>query len=242
MALDKKKFDKYLKIENGIVYTKVPAKINLNLSEYKDIDEELNMEDDEEIAEVSNNIYEVPGFFTLEFPDNMDSIQFYFPYNVYLFIPDESSQTSKEINLVYGEEEAVFYAKYKKEETNIKILDRLFENGVKYLSNRMDLLIYNIWKQINSTLNVPWHQIESMITQLYAVKENGKWIPSRLSKNQEYCKECALNTKQSAHKLNDLLGFFYGYSNDALMAAVTKPESNKETNSVIENIIKGNFN
>jgi len=245
MALKKEKFDKYLKIENGIVYTKVKARIYFDLTEYKNINEEFDLEEKGEevgIDLVGNNTYEVPGFFTLEFPEEMDSIQFYFPYNVFVFIPEDSEESSKEIILNYEEGDAVFYAKFKKEETNIKILDKLFENGIKYLSNRMDLLVYNIWKQIAATLNVPWHHIEMILTQLYAVKENGKWIPVRLSKEQRYCKECALNTKQSAHKLNDLLGFFYGYSNDALMAAITKQNLNTENNSFIEKIIKGDYN
>ena len=251
MALKKEKFDKYLELKDGIVYTKKPARIYFNLEEYNNINEEFDLEDKGDsvgLEQVGNNILEIPGFFTIEFTEDMDSIQFYFPYNVYVFIPEDSEESSKEITLNYEEGEAIFYAKYKKEETNIKILDKLFENGVKYLSNRMDLLIYNIWKQINATLNVPWNQLEMIVSQLYAVKKNGKWIPARLSDDQRYCKECSLNTKQSAHKLNDLLGFFYGYSNDALMTAVTnnptETKSDKESmksKSFIENIIKGNY-
>lgn len=243
MSLKKEKFNKYLEIKNGIVYTKTKARIRFDLSEYKNINEEFDLEesgDEVSIEQTSNNTYEVPGFFSVEFPDEMDSIHFYFPYNVYVFISEDSNESSKEIILNYDEDAPIFYAKYKKTDTNIKILDKLFENGVKYLSNDMNLLIYNIWKQISATLNIPWHHIEMIVSQLYVVKENGKYIPVRLSKDQHYSKECAVNTKQSAHKLNDLLGFFYGYSNDAIMTAVTK-EKNKETTSFIENIIKGKF-
>ena len=248
MALKKEKFDKYLYIENGVIYTKKKARIVFDLTEYKNINEEFDLEEKGEevsIEQVGNNTYEVPGFFTLEFLDEADSIQFYFPYNVYVFVTDDSEESSKEIVLNYEEDAAVFYGKYRKEETNVKILDKLFENGIKYLSNRMDLLVYNIWKQIASTLNIPWQHIEMLVSQLFAVKENGHWIPVRASKDQIYCKENAINTKQSAHRLNDMLGFFYGYSNDAIMTSVTNnrnQDKNKETTSFIEKIIKGDYN
>jgi len=240
MALSKSKFDKYLKIENNVVYTKRPARIILDLDEYKDISQEFNTEE-KAIAEVANNIYEIPGFFTLEFPEDADSIQFYFPYNIYLFETENSDINSYKIEINYEEGDAVFYAKFKKEETNIKILDKLFENGVKYLSNRIDLLIYNIWKQVLPTMNVPWHNFEVIVSQLYITQENGKWIPVRLSKDQRYCKECAVNTKQSAHLLNKTLGFLYGYSNDALLTAITKNDQEQKSTSFMEKLIEGNL-
>ena len=252
MALKKEKFDKYLEFKNDIVYVKTKAKIVFDLTEYKNINEEFDLEEKGSgvgLEQVGNNTYEVPGFFTLEFPDEADSIQFYFPYNVYIFITDDSEESSKEIVLNFEEGDAVFYAKYRKEETDIRILNKLFENGIKYLSNRMDLLIYNIWKQIASTLNIPWQHIEMIVTQLFAVKENGHYIPVRLSKDQFYCKENAINTKQSSHLFHDLIGFFYGYSNDAIMASVSNPnknpmygEQNKDNStSFIEKAIKGEY-
>jgi len=201
MALKKEKFEKYLKIENNTVYTKVPAVIRFDLTEYKNINEEFDIEDTSENNEDStiDNNYEIPGFFTLEFPEEGDSIQFYFPYNIFIISNDQTEESSKELTFKFNEDDPIFFVNFKKEETNIKVLQSLFENGVKYLSNDLSLLIYNIWKQLNATLNIPWQHIELIVTQLYGVYEDNQWIPVRLSKNATYSRETAMNTKQSAH-------------------------------------------
>jgi len=244
VALSKTKFEKYLYIKDNIVYTKVPAKINLDLTEYKTINEdvEFNLETEAEtgIADLGN-IYEIPGFFTLEFPDYEDSIQFYFPYVVYIFQTDDSEIDSKKIEINYEENSPVFYAKFKKEETDIRILDKMFENGVKYLSNNIPFLVINIWKQFKPTMNLPFHHIELILSQLYAVRQGNRWIPVRLSPEQKYCKECAINTKQSAHYFNKTLGFLYGYSNDALLNAISNPSVLDKESSYLEKMIEGEF-
>ena len=249
MSLSKEKFNKYLYIKNNVVYTKRPAKIYLDLSEYKNINEEFDISDesgsdsDIEEAETSSSqtLLEVPGFFTLEFPEDGDSIQFYFPYNVFLFETEETNSSSTEITINYSEDEAVFQAKFKKVETDVKVLDKLFENGIKYLSNNPGFLIYNIWKQVAATMNVPWHHFEVIVSQLYGVQENGVWIPVRLSKDQKYCKQCALSTKQAAHLLTDDLGFLYGYSNDAILTSITKKKQLNKNDSFMEKLIKGDL-
>ena len=244
MALSRKKFDKYLNIKDNVVYTKVPAKIYLDLTEYKNINEdvEFSMDDESEvgIADVGN-AYEVPGFFKLEFPDDEDSIQFYFPYNVYIFQTDDSEIDSKKIEINYDENSAVLFAKFKKEETDIKILDKMLENGVKYLSNNLPFLINNIWKQIKPTMNIPYQHVELLLSQLYAKRINNQWTPIRLTSDQKYCKECSLNTKQSAHYFNKTLGFLYGYSNDALINAISNPSNLDKESSYLEKMIEGNL-
>jgi hypothetical protein len=245
MALKKEKFNKYLYIQDNIVYTKVPAKIFLDLNEYKNINEDVELAFNKDqlnagIEEIGN-VYEIPGFFTLEFPEENDSIQFYFPYDIFIFQTENSEITSKLIEINYDSDSPVFYAKFKKEATDIRILDKLFENGVKYLSNNIPFLVLNIWKQFKSTMNLPLHNIELILSQLYGVKVNGRWVPVRLTPEQKYCKECALNTKQSAHYFNKTLGFLYGYSNDALLTAITNPSVLDKESSYLEKMIEGEF-
>ena len=245
MALKKEKFNKYLYIKDNIVYTKVPAKIYLDLTEYKNISEDIettfNNENYNAGIEEVGNTYEIPGFFILQFPEDNDSIQFYFPYNIFIFQTDNSDVTSKYIEINYEAESPVFYAKFKKEATDIKILDKLFENGVKYLSDNIPFLVLNIWKQFKPTMNLPLHNIEVILSQLFAQKINGKWVPTRLTPDQRYCKDCAINTKQSAHYFNKTLGFLYGYSNDALVTAITNPSNLDNNSSYLEKMIEGNF-
>jgi hypothetical protein len=73
------------------------------------------------------------------------------------------------------------------------------------------------------------------------VQENGVWIPVRLSKDQKYCKQCALSTKQAAHLLTDDLGFLYGYSNDAILTSITKKKKLNKNISFMEKLIKGDL-
>ena len=247
----KEKFNKYLELKNNTIYTKVKAKVTLDLSEYKNINEEMDLDenDSQGIAEVAQGVYEIPGFFTLEFPEEMDSIQFYFPYPVYLIESvennDSSENTNKkgknELSFEFSVGSPVFYAKFKKETTDIRILDKMFENGIKYLSNDLGILTNAIWKQLKPSGNVPYHHIETILTQLYIVYEDNQWKPVRLSKNQEYKKEYAVNTKKSSHNLNKTLGFLYGYSNDALLTSITNNEisTKKKDTSFIETLIEG---
>ena len=90
-------------------------------------------------------------------------------------------------------------------------------------------------------MNLPLHNIELILSQLYGVKVNGRWVPVRLTPEQKYCKECALNTKQSAHYFNKTLGFLYGYSNDALLTAITNPSVLDKESSYLEKMIEGEF-
>jgi len=248
MALTKEKFNKYLELKNNIVYTKKKAKIIFDLNEYKNINEELEDENIEiGVEEVSNDTYEVPGYFTLEFPDEMDSIQFYFPYPVYVYQTENSEENTKNSNILeitYEPGEAVFFAKFKKEATDIRVLDKMFENGIKYLSGNLGVLVNSIWKQLSATINMPYHHIETVLTQLYIKYEDNQWKPVRLTRKQEYKKEYAVNTKKSTHNLNKTLGFLYGYSNDALLTSITNNEiSNKRSKetSLIEQMIGGDL-
>ena len=245
MALKKEKFNKYLYIKDNVVYTKVPAKIYLDLTEYKNITEDIetnfkNEEFNAGIEEVGNT-YEIPGFFILQFPDSNDSIQFYFPYTIFIFQTDNSDVTSKYIEINYDSNSPIFYAKFKKEVTDIKILDKLFENGIKYLSDNIPFLIINIWKQFKPTINLPLHNIEIILSQLFAKRIDDKWTPVRLTPEQQYCKEYAINTKKSAHYFNKTLGFLYGYSNDALLTSITNPSNLDNKSSYLEKMIEGDF-
>jgi hypothetical protein len=238
--LQKSKFDKYLYIENNVVYAKEKCEIYLDLSEYKEINEEFDLgENDIGINEVNTGLYEIPGYFNIEFKDSVDLIKFFFPYNVFIFEGSDPEITSKYMKFIYEPDEKVFTAKFKKEETNIKILDKLFENGIKYLSNDMGLLIYNIWKQVLPTMNVPWHHFEVIVSQLYGKQENGIWKPVRLIKDQEYSEQTVLNTKKSAHYFGTTTGFLYGYSNDALLHSITTEKDPNKEETFMEKLIRG---
>jgi hypothetical protein len=237
MALSKEKFNKYLKIENNVVYAKTKARIYLDKTEYTKMNDIVNIEtgdDENDEYDIAQNIVEIPGFFTIRFykdDEIIDSITFYLPYPIYIFKGENFTEKTTFLDIWYEENDPIFYAKFEKNEVNIDILNSLLDNGVKYLSNDMFLLVLSIWKQLFKVMNVPFHHIELAISQLYGKFEDGEFKPIRLTKDQRYCKECALNTKKSAHLFNKTLGFMYGYSNDALFTSVVSPKKNRNKES-----------
>lgn len=231
------KINKYLKVEKNKVFAKVPCFIFLDLNEYKDIDDDYG--ESVGIEEIEN-ILKVPGFFRVEFPGANDYIDFFFPYSIYLNRTEETDFNNKTIKIEFQPDEMIFYSNFKDSKTDIRVLKSLFENGAKYLGNKPDKLITAIWQQMFSEVNVPIQHLEIMISQLYVTYDKSKkeMLPIRLT-DEPYSKKHIVNIKQSAHNLNPLLGFAYGYSNDALRTAISKKK--KKKNSFYEDIIAGNL-
>jgi len=232
----KGKIKKYLEVEQHRVYAKVPARIVLKLEDYKDINE--NYGEEIGVAEIEN-VYEVPGFFTLEFPNEGDSIDFFFPYQVYLHKTNKVEENKEFLIIDFKPEDLVFYANFKEEEANIYILKSLFENGVKYLGDKPDKLITAIWDQLMPT-NTPWHHLELIVSQLYGTYDpkTKEILPLRLT-SHPYSKKYIMNLKESAHSLNQTLPIMYGYSKDAMRSMVSKKK--RGTNSFFENIVSGDY-
>lgn len=236
MAGSKGKIKKYLNIEKHKVYTKVPARIVLILEDYKEITEEYGEEIG--VGEIEN-VFEIPGFFTLEFPEDGDSIDFFFPYNIYLNKTTKIKKTKEFIIIDFKPEELIWYAAFKEEETNISILSSLFQNGVKYLGDKPDKLITAIWQQLMPA-NTPWWHLEVLVSQLYGTYDKSKKeiVPLRLT-GLPYSKKYIMNLKESAHSLNRTLPIQYGYSKDALRSMVQRKKSGQ--NSFFENIVSGDY-
>lgn len=236
MQATKSKIRKYLTVEQHKMFTNIPARIVLKLDEYKDITETYG--EDVGIAEI-DNVFEIPGFFTLEFPEEGDSIDFFFPYNVYLQKTSKVKRDKDILVIDFKPEDLVFYANFQEEDTNIYILKSLFENGVKYLGDKPDKLISAIWQQLMPA-NTPWHHLELLVSQLYGTydKQTKEILPLRLT-NNTYSKKHIMNLKDSAHNLNQTMPIMYGYSKDALRSMVTKKKRGE--NSFFENIVSGDY-
>lgn len=238
-ASAKKKINKYLTIDEdgSTVITKVNCTIEINLEEYKNISEDYG----EAVGvEELNSVFKIPGFFRIYFNDDMDTLDFFFPYSVYLNKTEDNKVNSKLIKIEYEPGDTVFYAKYKEMNTNIKVLDSLFENGAKYLASKPEQLVMSIWNQLLPTSNIPMHHIELMVSQLYGSydKTTGEFKPTRLT-DDKYSKENMMNTKVATQNTYNSLGFLYGYTNDALRTSMVK-KKNKE-NSFFEDLIGGNY-
>jgi hypothetical protein len=237
MAGSKTKIRKYLKVEQNKIYTKIPARIFLDLSEYKSLNEQYA----EKLGvEEIDNVFKLPGFFTIEFPEENDSIDFFFPYTVYITKTADTTITKDSLEILFEPDDLIVYGNFKDSDTDIGILSSLFQNGAKYLGNKPDKLIQAIWQQLLFSANVPVQHIEILVSQLYATYDKSKKqvVPLRLT-NLSYNKKHIMNIKQSAHNLNNALGFTYGYSKESLRTSVSKKKKGK--NSFFEDIMGSNY-
>lgn len=233
----KAKINKYLEINDSEVSTKMACIVELDLSEYRSISEDYG----EDIGiEETESVFKIPGFFKIQFPEINDSIDFFFPYSIYLNKTEACEVNSKKIMVMYEPGESIFYAKYKEAETDIKVLNSLFENGAKYLASKPDKLVTSIWQQMLPSSIVPFHHIELMVSQLYGKYNDrtGQYEPLRVT-GEMYSKEHIMNTKQAVHSMYNSLGFLYGHSNDALRMAISKRKG--KDNSFFEDVIGGNY-
>lgn len=237
MATTKQKLKKYFEIKDSEVRALIACRVILDLTEYKHISENYG---DAVGIEETDSVYKIPGFFKILIPSQEDSIDFFFPYSIFLNKTETNEINSKKIEIIYEKGDVIFYAKYKESNTDVKVLNSLFENGAKYLASKPDKLVTSIWQQLLPSSNVPLHHLELIVSQLYGAynEKAGIYEPLRLTDNI-YSKDFVLNTKQASHMLNNTMGFLYGHSSDALRTSVSR---RKDTpNNFFENVISGDY-
>lgn len=221
---------KYLNISKNEVTTKEIAIIRLDLEMYKISDNDLLDQEDFEILAGESSSFSVPGTFEIEFPEKGETLNIFLPYNINLIKTENFSSSSKELVITYEPGDVIFNAYIKKVETNIDILNSLFENRIKYLRGHIGKQLEAVWSQLNSTTNYRSHHLQLILAQLYARRIDGEDVQIRHTPNQDYKKSDAINTKESSHLFNlGAQSFNYGYTNDALIASVFKDRKNKLT-------------
>ncbi len=250
-----KNINKYLDIKKNEVLAKVQCEIIINVEEYKAINEELAsiaQEDDstkgkwntqkratqDEQDTQDELVITVPGFFEIQFPDEMDSIKFSLPYPVQLFKNNVLEQTSKVIHLSFDAGDRIFQASFQSPQSDIRVLDTLLENGVKYLNDDIYQTVIGIYNQFRDMSPIPFMHIELMVSQLFSTEVNGEMVPLRLS-TKDYKKEYAIGTKKASHFYGSSTGFSYGYTNDFMLNDLAKTKRKK--NTYFENIISGDY-
>jgi len=249
-----KNINKYLNIKKNEVIAKVNCEIILNVEEYKAINEELAALAEQDTPEEKSKtqidanhdeedsqnelVIVVPGFFEIQFPDDMDSIKFSLPYDVQLFKNNILSQTSKVIHLSYAPGDRIFQASFFSPQSDIRVLDTLLENGVKYLNDDIYQTVLGVYKQFESMSPIPFMHIELMVSQLFSDSVNGEMVPLRLT-NKDYKKEYAIGTKKASHHYGSTTGFSYGYTNDYMLNDLAKGK--RKENTYFENIISGDY-
>jgi len=232
------KLEKYFEISKHKIICKYNTVVRLNKNDFKIDDEELldvSGDDDDEILET---VISIPGSIIVEIPEFNDEINIYLPFNINLTIPEDNEVNKGIIIHNYIPGDILFSATTKSNSTNIKTVDKLFENRVKYLNGEIDKQILAIHQQILSTNNIMLHHIETILTVLYGENTKEGFKPVRLI-DMKYIKDRAITTKTSAHKLNNGQGFSYGYTKDAISENITRTTSNTSTD--LELIIGGHY-
>jgi len=237
---DKQKIKEYLKIEKNHIYAEYDLIIRIDEDEMKMSEELIDTDSSSSSSgEELQSSVNIPGMLQLEVPEKNDSLELYFPFDINLMIPT-SSEKDKNIQTYYFEKgDLICFATTKNNATNIMVLDKLFENRVKYLRGDLPKHIVAIYDQLVTTKNISMHHIETILTVLYGEYNSEGFSPTRLTSTQNYSKNKALTTKDSAHKLNSGVGFNYGYTKDVVADNISRKYTTDKTD--LEKVIAGNF-
>ncbi len=240
---NKEKVEKYLKVEKHNIFASTDLVIRLDINEFKIDEEELvDVADtgEETSAEELLGSISIPGMLNIEIPKANDEIQLYFPFDINLILPENVEKEGTVKSFYYSAGDLICFATTKSAATDIMILDRLFENRIKYLSGDMEKMLMAVYDQIKSSgTNVKMHHIATILTLLHGEYTSGGFTPARLTKKGVYSKYNAINTKESAHRFNSGVGFNYGYTKDVITDNITRTYDTEPTD--LEKVIAGDF-
>jgi len=234
---NQQKVDKYLRIEKNHIYSKYDLIIRIDSDEIKISEEEL-VDIGEETEQLQGSI-NIPGMLNIEIPSENDEIQLYFPFNINFIIPENVEKEDSVKIYQFDKDDLICFANTKSNATDIMILDKLFENRIKYLRGDLPKHVTAIYDQLVNTKNIQMHHIETILTVLYGEYTETGFTPTRLTPNAKYSKKNAINTKESAHKLNSGVGFNYGYTKDVIADNISRKYETSKTD--LEKVIAGNF-
>ena len=233
------KIAKYLDVKEHQIVSKYDIIIRIDSEELKIQDEELIDVSEEDSGEELIGSISIPGILNIEIPEENDEIQIYLPFDINLVVSDQLEKVGSVTTYYYSKNDLICFANTKSSATDIMILDKLFENRVRYMRGDLPKLVIAIYDQLLNTTNVKMHHIETILTLLYGEYDEGGFTPTRLTNKAEYSKNNAINTKESAHRFNAGSGFNYGYTKDVISDNITRTYETEKTD--LEKIISGEF-
>ena len=235
---NEQKVNKYLDVQEHNILAKFDLVIRIDSDELKVHDEELIDISSDGPEEFVGSI-SIPGILNIEVPEENDEIQLYFPFDINLAVSEVSEKDGAVTTYYYSKGDMICFANTKSSATDIMILDKLFENRIKYLRGDLQKHIIAIYDQLINTANIKMHHIETILTLLYGEYDDNGFTPTRLTKNAKYTKNNAINTKESAHRFNAGVGFNYGYTKDVISDNIARTYTPNKTD--LEKIISGDF-
>ena len=233
---DKQKLFKYFDITPSTIVCKYATYIELKIDEYKIDDEELLEFDDDQV----DYSYTIPGIFEAFLPELNDSVNFALPFDINLIKSEDTIIKNGILTINYSAGDKLLYADTKSSASDLKVITKLLDNQVKYLRGNISKTVELLWSQISSSSKLKFHHIELIYTVLYGQDTAQGFIPIRLG-SQEYTRETALGSKESAQNFGSTNAFNYGYTNEAMLKNVTRRPDLKPVKSDLEKIIAAEY-
>lgn len=233
---DKQKLFKYFDITKDTITCKYSTYLEISVDDYKIDDEELLEFDDDQV----DYSYNIPGIFEAFIPDMNDSVNFALPFEINLIKPENTLIKNGILTINYEAGDKLLFANTKSSASDLKIITKILDNQIKYLRGNISKTVEILWSQISSTSKIKFHHIELIYSVLYGQDTPQGFIPLRLG-SQNYTREFALGSKESAQNFGSTNAFNYGYTNEAILKNVTRRPDLKPAKSDLEKIIAAEY-
>jgi len=232
------KLKKYCTITKNDLICNEPMYIILDKDKYSTEESNIDISENDD-SELFTGVIQIPGVFQIVVPGKNDTIDIYLPFDVNILT--HNVQTDRYADTYYFEPgETILHVSTKAHATDIKIVDMLFENRAKHLTDNIANRVLAIHSQILVKQNVKLHHIETLLSNLYISKNETGDILTRLTPQQKYDKLTAKSTKDAVHLLgNSYQAFTYGYSSESINTQITSKNTNEQSD--LTKIITGKY-
>lgn len=232
------KLNKYCKIEKNSLICIEPLYIELPKNKYDTEEANIDISEDNDVEDFAG-IVRIPCVFQLVIPSKNDVVDVYLPFDVNLLTTNV--QSDKNVETYYFETgDIILHVATKSSATDIKIVDMLFENRAKHLTDNIGNRVLAIHSQLLATKNIKLNHIELLLSDCYVASTTDGDVPTRLTPTQKYDFSTAKSTKDAVHALgSSYQSFVYGYTNNAINKQIVS--NNKNVDSDLTKVITGQF-
>lgn len=222
------KLNKYCKIEKNSLICVEPLYIELHKNKYDTEEANIDISEDSTTEDYAG-IVRIPGVFQIVIPSKNDVIDVYLPFDINLLTTNV--QSDKDVETYYFETgDIILHVATKSSATDIKIVDMLFENRAKHLTDNVVNRTLAIHSQLLATKNIKLNHIELLLSDCYVAKTADGDVPTRLTPSQKYDFSTAKSTKEAVHALgSSYQAFVYGYTNNAINKQIVSNNSNQDS-------------
>lgn len=139
-SIDESKLKKYFTINKNTIIANIECYIEISMDDYTD-----------KTFIESKDYYLLPGIITVKIGENESIEQITFPFNfpVKLMLPANVDKDGVDVVLKYVPGEKIMEQNYYQKETDVSVINRLFEGQAKYIS-KPEMLVLGLHEQLSS--------------------------------------------------------------------------------------------